>query len=76
MAIKRSTVSFQIFLLTPICNSLTLSSSLLLDANLESGLILGAINDQESGQNAHQSAGDEEHEDVPHPQPIDGKNQH
>lgn len=44
MAIKRSTVSFQICLLTPICNSLTLSSSLLLDANLESGLILGATN--------------------------------
>ena len=76
MAIKRSTVSLRIFLLTPICNSLTLSPSLLLDANLESGPIPGATNDEESSWNARQSASDEEPKDVPNPQPIDGKNQH
>ena len=48
--------------------------SLLLDANLESGPIPSATNDQESGQGAHQSVGDEESKDVPHPQSIDGKN--
>ena len=74
MAIKRSMVTFRICLLTPICVSLTLSPSLLLDANLESGPIPSATNDQESGQGAHQSVGDEESKDVPHPQSIDGKN--
>jgi hypothetical protein len=48
MAIKRSTLSFQIRLLTPVCSSLTLSHSLLLDANLELGLIPSVANDQES----------------------------
>jgi hypothetical protein len=76
MAIKRSTLSFQIRLLTPVCSSLTLSHSLLLDANLELGLIPSVANDQESSWGADQSANDEEPDDVPHPQPIDGKNWH
>ena len=76
MAIKRSTVSFRICLLTPICSSWILSSSPLLDANLESGPTLGATNNQESGQSAHQLAGDDEPKDVSHPQLIDGKTQH
>lgn len=59
--------------LASIWSFLILSSFFLLDANLGSRLIPDATDDQELGQGTHQATGNEEHEDVPYFQSIDGK---
>lgn len=73
MLAKQPMVNFQMYFLAFILRSTWFQVLfLLLDANLGSGPIPDAPDDQETGQGTHQATGEEEHENTPNPQSADG----